>query len=52
MWRRIDPARAGVKDQSYAHRALEEEIRTEVDREAAVLKAFQKLEERRAPAAT
>ena len=52
MWRRVDPARAGVDEQSFSNRAMEEEIRTEVDREAAVLKAFSKLEERRPAGST
>ena len=47
MWRRIDPARGGVDEPQYNNRKLEDEIRSEVDRDASLLKAFAKLEERR-----
>ena len=47
MWRRIDPARGGVDESQYSNRRLEDEIRSEVDRDASLLKAFAKLEERR-----
>ena len=46
LWRRVDPGRAGADEASFTNRKLEEEIRSEVDRDAAMLKAFQKLEER------
>ena len=46
LWRRLDPARAGKEDYAFVNRGLEEEIRAEVDRDASVLKAFSKLEER------
>ena len=44
LWRRIDPARAGADETSIVNRKLEEEIRGEMDRDAALLKAFSKLE--------
>ena len=47
MWRRIDPVRGGQDELQYSNRKLEEEIRGEVDRDAQMLKAFSKLEERR-----
>ena len=50
MWRRVDPSKSGADEEAFQNRALEDEIRTEVDRDAAVLKAFSKLEERK-PAA-
>ena len=46
LWRRIDPARSGKEDQIFVNRGVEEEIRGEVDRDAQLLKAFAKLEER------
>ena len=46
LWRRIDPARSGVDELNFTNRKLEEEIRSEVDRDAAMLKAFSKLEDR------
>ena len=46
LWRRIDPARAEADDRQFSNRKLEEDIRTEVDRYAQLLKAFAKLEER------
>ena len=46
LWRRIDPAKGGVDEVNFTNRKLEEEIRAEVDRDAAKLKAFAKLEER------
>ena len=47
MWRRIDPARGGVDELQCSNRKLEDEIRSDVDRDASLLKAFSKLEERR-----
>jgi hypothetical protein len=46
MWRRIDPAKGGVDELSFTNRKLEDEIRGEVDRDANLLKAFAKLQER------
>ena len=46
LWKRIDPARSGKEDQIFVNRGVEEEIRGEVDRDAQLLKAFAKLEER------
>ena len=46
LWRRLDPSRSGIEDQIFVNRGVEEEIRGEVDRDASVLKAFAKLEER------
>ena len=46
MWRRIDPARANVDELSFVNRRVEEEIRGEVERDAAILKSFAKLRER------
>ena len=46
LWKRIDPSRGGVDELNFANRKLEEEIRGEVDRDAAMLKAFKKLAER------
>ena len=50
LWRRIDPSRAGADELAFTNRKVEEEIRVEVDRDAAMLKAFSKLEQRK-PAA-
>ena len=46
MWRRVDPSRAGLDELSFVNRAAEDDIRTEVDRDANLLKAFAKLEAR------
>ena len=46
MWRRGDPSRAGLEELSFVNRAAEDEIRSEVDRDAQLLKGFSKLEQR------
>ena len=43
LWKRLDPQRAGLDDVQFVHREVEDEIRTEVDREASVLKSRSKL---------
>lgn len=52
LWRRIDPVRAGVDEMNFPNRKLEEEIRAEVDRDAAMLNVFSKFEEHHAAAAS
>ena len=52
LWRRADPERSGADEMAFTNRKVEEEIRTEVDRDAAMLKAFSKLESRRTSAET
>ena len=47
LWKRIDPSRAGADELAFTNRKVEEEIRVEVDRDAAMLKAFSKLEQRK-----
>ena len=52
LWRRIDPGRAGNDEMAFTSKKLEDEIRGEVDRDANLLKAFAKPQERqRGPAA-
>ena len=46
LWKRIGPNRAEMDEKQFTNRKLEEEIRSEVDRDAQLLKAFAKLEER------
>ena len=46
MWKRTDPSRGGADELSSTNRKLEDEIRGEVDRDANLLKAFPKLQER------
>ena len=46
IWKRIDPSRGGADELSFTNRKLEDEIRGEVDRDANLLKAFSKLQER------
>ncbi len=45
-WRLIDPSREGKDEVVFQNRKAEEEIRAEMDREATMLKAKQKLSER------
>lgn len=45
LWRRTDPAVAGFDEMEFVNRAAEDEIRTEMDREAAIAKARTKLAE-------
>ena len=47
LWRRVDPAKAGADELAFTNRKVEEEIRTEIERDAAMLKAFAKLEQRK-----
>ena len=49
LWRRIDPEKGGADETAFTNRRLEEEIRGEVDRDAAMLKAFSKRQERSRP---
>ena len=49
MWKCIDPSRGGADELSFTNRKLEDEIRSEVDRDANLLKAFAKLQERQKP---
>ena len=46
MWRPVDPSRAGLDEMSFVNRAAEDEIWSEVDRDAGLLQAFTKLESR------
>ena len=53
IWRRLDPSRGNAdlpaaEELGFTNRRLEEEVRREVDRDASMIKAFSKLEERRA----
>ena len=43
LWKRIDPAMAGVDDLEFTNRPAEDEIRQEMDREASIAKARTKL---------
>ena len=52
LWRRIDPQFVGIEDSTFVNRPHEDEIRSEVDREAALMKAFNKLQERGGGAAS
>ena len=52
IWLRTDPSRLQDDELSFVNRELEDEIRTEMDRDAALLKARAKLEERGGEAAT
>ena len=45
LWRRTDPAVAGLDDLEFINRPAEDEIRTEMDREASIAKARTKLAE-------
>ncbi len=47
LWRRLDPSKLQDDEMTFVNRQVEDEVRTEMDREAALLKARQKLEERR-----
>ena len=46
LWRRLDPSKLSDDEQVFVNRQVEEEVRTEMDRDASLLKARQKLEER------
>jgi hypothetical protein len=45
LWRRTDPAVAGLDDLEFVNRPAEDEIRAEMDREASIAKARTKLAE-------
>ena len=45
IWRRLDPSRLHDDEQVFVNRHVEDEIRAEMDRDAQLLKARQKLEE-------
>jgi hypothetical protein len=46
MWKRLDPSRLADDEQVFVNRLVEEEVRAEMDRDASLLKARMKLEER------
>jgi hypothetical protein len=46
LWRRLDPSKLQDDEMTFVNRQVEDEVRTEMDREASLLKARQKLEER------
>ena len=46
IWKRLDPSRLHDDEQVFVNRHVEDEIRAEMDRDAQLLKARQKLEER------
>ena len=46
LWQRLDPSRLGDDEQTFLNRDVEEEVRVEMDRDAQLLKARSKLEER------
>ena len=45
IWRRLDPAKAGLEDFTFVNRKAEEEVRAEMDRESQWLKAKNRLAE-------